>query len=160
MSAGFIERAGLGQIYVARMAPGDDLHAGISRLADIKDERRMVILSAVGSIKDVVVRNLGPAADLPIAADDWEALEEPGPFELLVLSGNLFPMGGDPILHLHATLGRPDGTVIGGHLDSGTVFSSVELFFVSVDRSWAVKSPNEETGLAELEIASERHARL
>jgi hypothetical protein len=160
VSEGFIERAAMGQIYVARLVPGDDLNGEIGRLADVKDERRILILSGAGSVKDIVLRNLTAGADLPISGEDWQSLEEPGPCEILSLTGNLFPMGGDPMLHIHATLGRADGSVIGGHLDAATVFSSVELFFIGIDRSWAVKNPDEETGLAELEIATERKPRL
>ncbi|MBP7561877.1 MAG: DNA-binding protein [Armatimonadetes bacterium] len=158
MSQAFIERVSLGNLYVARIDAAEDLHGAISRIADLKSERRMLILSAVGALCDVSLRNLAPGAELPIEGSHWLPLTEPGPCEIVSLSGDLFPMSGEPVLHLHASLGTSSGVVVGGHLDSATVFSSVEIFMVAIDGSWTVRKPDTQTGLAELTIATEsRH---
>ncbi len=155
MSQAFIERVSLGKLYVARIDAAEDLHGAISRISDLKSERRVLILSAVGTLCDVSLRNLAPSAELPIVGSHWVPLTEPGPCEILSLSGDLFPMSGEPVLHLHASLGTSSGVVVGGHLDSATVFSSVEIFMAAIDGSWAVRKPDTQTGLAELAIASE-----
>lgn len=158
MNPCFLERASIGNLYTGRVQAGEDLHQAITHLASVKGERRMLILSAVGTLKDVTLRNLRPDSELPITGTQWAVLEEPGPFEIIQLTGHLLPMGGEPVLHLHVALGRSDGSLVGGHVDAATVFSSVELFMASVDGSWVVKSPDPDTGLAELSFAAERRS--
>ena len=82
MSQAFIERVSLGNLYVARIDAAEDLHGAISRIADLKSERRMLILSAVGALCDVSLRNLAPGAELPIEGSHWLPLTEPGPCEI------------------------------------------------------------------------------
>jgi predicted DNA-binding protein with PD1-like motif len=157
MFEAFIERCRVGTLHLARFCPGQDLFADLSHAASIKGVRRMVIVSGIGTVRDVQLRNLREGAALPVDASVWEARSEPGPFTILSLVGNLTPMGGaDTSLRLHVTLGRPDGSVIGGQLDAATVFATVEVYFAEVAESWAIRKFDEETGLAEMTIASFR----
>ncbi len=153
----FIERARLGTLHLARFCPGDDLFGALCNAASVKGVRRMVVVSGVGSVRDVQLRSLREGTTLPLDASAWQSTEEAGPFTILALSGNLVPLGGtDSSLRLHAVLGRSDGSVIGGQLDAATVFATAEVFFGEVADSWVIRKFSEETGLAEMTVASFR----
>lgn len=47
--------------------------------------------------------------------------------EVLSLIGNVAMYEGKPLVHAHITLGRRDGTVLGGHLRQGVVRPTLEL---------------------------------
>lgn len=47
--------------------------------------------------------------------------------EVLSLVGNVAMFDGKPLVHAHITLGRADGTVLGGHLRHGIVRPTLEL---------------------------------
>lgn len=157
MFEAFVERCRVGTLYLARFCPGQDLFADLAHAASIKGVRRMAVLSGIGAVCDVQLRNLREGATLPVDASAWEARSEPGPLTILSLAGNLTPLGGaDTSLRLHVTLGRADGSVIGGQLDAASVFTTVEVYFAEVGDSWAIRKFDEETGLAEMTIASFR----
>ena len=47
--------------------------------------------------------------------------------EVLALAGNVALYDGSPLVHVHATLGRRDYSVLGGHLRSGIVCPTLEV---------------------------------
>ncbi len=47
--------------------------------------------------------------------------------EVLALIGNVAILEGEPVVHAHITLGRPDGTALGGHLRQGEVRPTLEV---------------------------------
>ena len=54
--------------------------------------------------------------------------------EVISLIGNVTrDEQGAPRVHAHASLGRRDGSMIGGHLKSGVVYPTLELFLVVGD---------------------------
>lgn len=71
--------------------------------------------------------------------------------ELIACTGNLALRQDAPFIHLHVALGREDYSMIGGHLFSGIVAVTAELFFrplqEPVMRAW-----NERTGLFLLDL--------
>lgn len=48
--------------------------------------------------------------------------------EILSIVGNVTTSKGAPYIHLHAMLGMPDGSVVGGHLNSCVVSATCEMF--------------------------------
>ncbi len=152
----FIDKAKPGRLHLLRLASGDDLFQGITHAASVKKCRRMIVLSGVGTVCDVSLRNLKAEAELPVNGEVWRSFAEYGPFTIAGLSGNLTPMAGDPVLRLHATLSAEDGRVVGGQIDAATVFTSAEIFFLELEDSWVVKKFCPETGLAEMLIADFR----
>lgn len=67
--------------------------------------------------------------------------------EVLSLLGDIADRDGNPQLHLHAVLGRHDGSTVGGHLMSGTVWPTLEVMVTEVAPE-LVKRFDPETGLA------------
>jgi len=50
--------------------------------------------------------------------------------ELVSLTGDVGKLDGDPVVHMHAVIGRRDGSTRGGHLLKAIVHPTVELFLV------------------------------
>jgi predicted DNA-binding protein with PD1-like motif len=71
--------------------------------------------------------------------------------EVLSLIGDIASRGGAPEPHLHAVLGRADGTTVGGHLLRATVWPTLEVIITAVEGELA-KRIDPETGLALLAL--------
>ncbi|KXK62790.1 hypothetical protein AWW66_06275 [Micromonospora rosaria] len=67
--------------------------------------------------------------------------------EVLSLLGDVAESQGRPALHVHAVLGRRDGSTVGGHLLRGEVWPTLEVIISEVGGS-LVKRVDPETGLA------------
>ena len=153
MHTAFVEKGiDLSNVYMARFLPGTDLFARIPEIMAEENLDRIVIISAIGSLKDIVMRDLKPGIDLPINLDKTNEIKYPGPFELLSLEGNVVPMAGKPVVHLHVMLGDPEGAVLGGHLFAATVCSTLEFFFAEVRGTGVDKLRSEITGLNEFKV--------
>ena len=70
-----------------------------------------------------------------------------GQVEVLSLLGDVAERDGEPVLHVHTVLGRPDGTTLGGHLLRGEVWPTLEVIVTEVAPELA-KRVDPETGLA------------
>ncbi len=152
----FLNKVDLTETYVTRLQPGDDLFGKITELYKEVGAQQLVILSAIGSLKDVEFRDLKTGIELPVALEKTNLMVEHGPFELLSLEGNVVPMDGNPVLHLHVILGASHGAVIGGHLFKATVFTTTELWSARVKGTNVHKDKSSLTGLTEMNI-EEKH---
>ena len=148
----FVEELRIDGFILSRLMPGEDLFAALRRIARDYGIERGFILSAIGSLKNVVFRNVKTNVDVPVELKNTSEMEEAGPFELLSLEGNIFPTEGDanPMVHLHVMLGSPSGTVMGGHLLKATVFTTTEIFIGKIVGSSVFKTKSDVTGLMEL----------
>src|SRR5262249_45123485 len=66
--------------------------------------------------------------------------------EVLSISGSLATSGEEIKVHAHVTLGRRDGSAIGGHLLRATVFPTLEVFITDVGAR-LVREKDAATGL-------------
>lgn len=60
-------------------------------------------------------------------------------YELLSLKGNISYIGEEPIVHVHCVLGDADYQTIGGHLFSGTVAVTGEVFIQTFQEKFSRK---------------------
>lgn len=117
-----------GRRFVLKIEPGEPLEARLLDFARAVELRHAVLVSAVGSIQDLVFRGIKAGAKLPITPPRMHLHEVAGPLELLGLSGNIMPDAqGQPSCHLHVMAARSSGDVLGGHLFSARVFATCEL---------------------------------
>ena len=72
--------------------------------------------------------------------------------EVLSLLGDVAVGDQGPTLHLHAVLGKADGSVIGGHLIEAYVRPTLEVILIQPP-SYLRKRKDPETGLALIDIA-------
>ena len=129
--------------HAVRLTPGTDLKAELERLTRAHAWRAACILSGVGSLSRARLR-------LPTAAGEPEVFavyEEP--MEILALAGTLSPDG----LHVHASLARCDGAVVGGHLVHGCVIRTTAKLVIGDLPDLAFRRrPDPATGYDELSV--------
>ena len=148
----FVGEVKIDGVILARLMPDEDLFTALKRIAKDYDIERGVILSAIGSLKNIAFRNVKTKVDVPVKLENTNEMEEAGPFELLSLEGNIFPSesDGDLIIHLHVMFGSPSGTVMGGHLSKATVFTTTGIFIGKILGSSVYRGKSDATGLMEL----------
>ena len=148
----FIEEVKIDRVILSRLLPDEDLFTALKKIAKDYGVERGVILSAIGSLKNVVFRNVKTNVDVPVKAENTNEMEEAGPFELLSLEGNIFPSenDGDSIIHLHVMLGSPSGNVMGGHLFKAAIFTTAEIVIGKIEGSSVYKAKSDVTGHMEL----------
>ncbi|PZF92011.1 PPC domain-containing DNA-binding protein [Micromonospora deserti] len=98
-------------------------------------------VTAVGGFADAEVgwfdRYAGDYRRIPVAEQ----------VEVLSLLGDVAARDGEPALHVHAVLGRADGSTVGGHLLRGVVWPTLEVIVSEVAPELA-KRVDPQTGLA------------
>ena len=105
-----------GTEWVLRFQDGEDL---MDRLRGIASDSALILLG-IGMVRD---------AELGY----WDGTEYQirrcvAPCELIALQGNLArDASGAQVAHVHVSLAREDGTVIGGHLVRAIVHNTVEM---------------------------------
>ena len=60
-------------------------------------------------------------------AKEYQDIDLDEQMEVLALIGNVALYDGEPLVHAHITLGRRDGTTLGGHLRHGIVCPTLEM---------------------------------
>ena len=122
-----------GRRFFLKILPGQSLKANIQNLVIQEKIKVAVILSAIGSIRNVRINGIKSGAKLPITPARLTPHELEGPLELLGLSGNIVPgADGQPDCHLHVMAGKASGDVVGGQLDDAEVFATCEIVLVEV----------------------------
>jgi len=66
--------------------------------------------------------------------------------EVLSLIGDIATYKGKPVVHMHAVLGKPDGSTVGGHVFELNVNPTLEVF-VTADTTALNKKPDEMSGM-------------
>ena len=110
-------------------------------------ERRIeaASLSAIGAFERAVV------GYFDWAKKDYKRIPVEEQVEVLSLLGDVAVSEGKPTLHIHAVLGRSDGSVVGGHLLEGHVRPTLEVVFVEPPAHLR-KRKDPETGLALIDL--------
>lgn len=145
-----------GRRFVIKIEPGGHLFTRLLAFAREAGVKNAVIVSAVGSMKNVRFRGIKTGAKLPVTEPRMHVHEIEGPLELLGLEGNIFPdEGGEPDAHLHILLGKSSGEVVGGHLYEAQVFASCEILLTEVLVSGIERHPSKTGGVATIYIHPE-----
>lgn len=77
--------------------------------------------TGIGAVQRVVI------AFFDTDSKEYREIELDEQLEVLALVGNVAEYEGKPLVHAHITLGRRDGTALGGHLRRGIVRPTLEL---------------------------------
>ncbi|GIG87169.1 PPC domain-containing DNA-binding protein [Plantactinospora endophytica] len=136
-----VELAGEGRrVVVIAVEQGEEAVAAVNEVA----RRRQIHaaqVTAVGGFADAEVGYFDrPTRDylrIPVAEQ----------VEVLSLVGDIAEVEGEPALHVHAVLGRRDGSTVGGHLLRGEVWPTLEVVVTEVAAGLA-KRVDPETGVA------------
>jgi len=75
-----------------------------------------------------------------------------GQVEVMSLMGNVAATeDGEPKIHAHVVIGKPDGTAHGGHLFEAHVWPTLEMILIQMPES-LVRKIDDETGLALIDL--------
>ena len=109
----------IGNTYAVRLSSGEDIIASLARFAAEKN-----IGGAVSAIGSIFWAELG-YFDVHEKKYIRKRFDEE--MEIVSLMGNITYRDGEPVVHLHAVLGRADYSTIGGHLFAGEVSATCEI---------------------------------
>jgi predicted DNA-binding protein with PD1-like motif len=137
----------LGSGFVLRLEQDDDILRTLREFANAQ-RLRACFFEGIGSLYKAV---LGHYDFKDTKTYKYETFDED--LEILTLSGNVSTMNEKALPHAHVTLGRRDFSVIGGHLEEGSLANMVE---VQMDRlpGKLLKAKDEEVGLNLLQLPS------
>ncbi|MGI6076943.1 MAG: PPC domain-containing DNA-binding protein [Fastidiosipilaceae bacterium] len=110
----------LGQTYVLRVDPGEDIVQSILKLAD-KEDIQVAEVTGIGAVSDVTIGVFDPLEKV------YHSTELSDVFEITSLIGNLTRQGRQPYLHVHVNIASFDGKTYGGHLNKATVSATAEI---------------------------------
>lgn len=152
MDLKYYDSIDLSNVLIVRLKPKDEIREKIEEVMNHNRLKKAVILSAIGSVFEATFFGVKKNSDLPFGKDKITVINETGPFEVLTLEGNILPAGDKLISHIHITLGAHDGTIIGGHLDRATVYTTLELFLAEIKESEVEKEPDSDAGGIQIKL--------
>ena len=136
--------AGPPATYAIVLAKGDEVMRELGRI--VKEQKiEAASITAIGAFERAVLGYF-----------DWETKEyRRNPVEeqveVLSLLGDVAVSDNGPTLHLHAVLGRRDGSTVGGHLLEGHVRPTLEVTLIEPPAHLR-KRKDPETGLALIDL--------
>jgi predicted DNA-binding protein with PD1-like motif len=135
---------GTPSIHVVVLDTGDQL---IAELESFARSARIgtASISAIGGLSSASL------AYFNVDTKQYEDIPVNEQVEVLTLSGDLIGGNEEPQLHLHAVVGRRDGTTLGGHLKGGVVRPTLEVM-VTVAPPHLVRRHDEQSGLALIDL--------
>lgn len=135
-----------GDRYQIRLESGEQIIDSLTRLAAAEGIGYATV-TGLGAVRQATL------AFFNVETREYETHELDEQLEVVSLVGNVSLHEGRPFLHVHASLGRRDLSMVGGHLMEGEAHSTVEVW---MQREAAVVSrlPDEESGLTLLQLSS------
>jgi hypothetical protein len=130
--------------HAVRLEPGDDLVSSLQRVANALSENNCFIISAVGSLSSVTLRMANATAQGTGTLSTWNEN-----MEILSMVGTFAQHD----KHLHLCLSDATGATIGGHLVSGTVFTTLELVLGTIEGIRFERAFDQRTGFRELVVS-------
>ena len=122
-----------GRRFIVKIRPEESIIECVTALVTKEKIDCAVILSAIGSVKNVRLKDIKSGARLPISSPRLISHDIEGPLELLGLTGNVVPgENGQPDCHLHIMASRSSGDVVGGHMYDAQVFATCEIVLVEL----------------------------
>ncbi|HUL08237.1 MAG TPA: PPC domain-containing DNA-binding protein [Candidatus Acidoferrum sp.] len=126
--------------YAVVLDTGDEVIASLTRFVR-EQEVEAASVTAIGAFTDAVLGYF-----------DWQTkqyrrIPVNEQVEVLSLLGDVAVSEGEPTLHVHAVLGKGDGSVLGGHLLAAHVRPTLEAILIQPP-SYLRKRKDPETGLA------------
>lgn len=99
------------------------------------------LIEGLGAVNTATLRFLNPATKRYVDKTFDEQME------CASFLGNISEKDGEVYLHIHATFGRSDYSVVGGHLLCATVNGAFELAITALPNAHALRRFDSETGL-------------
>jgi predicted DNA-binding protein with PD1-like motif len=126
--------------YALIFETGDEAMAGLLDFAKSMDLRGSRI-TAIGAFRNATL------AYFNWETKEYESIPVEEQVEVLSLLGDIALDGEEAAVHVHAVLGRRDGSTVGGHLKSGQVRPTLEVI-IDEQPEHLHKALDRESGLA------------
>ncbi len=135
----------IGRVIVARVMPDEDLIDAIKVLVKNYDIKSGLI-NVIGAFKKFTIGYF----DLNTKEYNFKTFEEN--VELISCMGNISYKDGEPIIHIHISVGKGDYNLIGGHLSQPSIISvTAEVFIYEINQKLnRVNEPSFNLSLLEL----------
>lgn len=145
-----------GRRFFLKIVPGQSVQENIKALV-VKEKIKVgVILSAIGSVRNLRINGIKSGAKLPITPARLTPHELEGPLELLGLTGNIVPgCDGAPDCHLHVIAGKASGDVVGGQLEDAEVFATCEIVLIELMLDGVERHKSKSGGTSTIYFAEE-----
>ena len=114
-----------GEDIVVRLEVGEEVVASLAEIAE-SEGVTFAEVSGIGAVDDIAVSVYDVKQKRHF---DHEFRE---PMEITSLLGTVTEMEGAPYIHIHASAGRADGSVVGGHLKRAVVSATCEIVLHTV----------------------------
>ena len=105
-----------GRVIVGKIEPNEDLIDSIVKIVK-KHEIKSGFISVIGALKKTTIGYF----NIETKQYNFKTIDED--VELISCTGNLSYKDGDPLIHLHVTIGREDYSLLGGHLSQPSIVS-------------------------------------
>jgi predicted DNA-binding protein with PD1-like motif len=127
------------KVYTVIFHKGDEALSGLTDFA-IQHKVEDAHFTAIGAVSGATLAWL----DVPKKMYRRIAVSEQ--VEVLSLIGDVATFNGKPVVHMHAVLGRSDGSTVGGHVFALDVNPTLEVF-VTVNTTPLKKKPDDASGM-------------
>jgi uncharacterized protein len=136
------QQGSMGRVIVAKVEHGDDLLRELQQLLQVEriESGIMFMIGALQTGSMVV----GPETNSVPPQPVWKHFKEGR--EILGMA-TVFSAGGEPVIHLHASLGRGEETWTGCIRKNAQVYLVVEVVLLELLETGAGRSPDALTGL-------------
>ena len=114
-----------GEDIAVRLEVGEEVVASLAEIAE-REGVTFAEVSGIGAVDEFCVSVFDVKAKKYFDNDFRE------PLEIVSMSGTVTEQNGKPYLHLHASAGRADGSVVGGHLKRAVVSATCEIVLHTV----------------------------
>ena len=138
------------QVKLVKDSPDEKVYAivfyredeALSGLTDFVIEHKIqdAHLTGIGAISGATLAWLDPSKKI------YHRISVSQQAEVLSLIGDVATFNEKPIVHMHAVLGKPDGTTVGGHVFELHVNPTLEIF-ITVNTTPLKKKPDDESGM-------------
>lgn len=113
-------------IVAIRLDKGDEITESVKAVAE-KENIRAGYVTGIGAVDRL------ETGVFDLVGKKYEKYFYEGNKEINNLTGNLTEMDGKPYLHLHITCAGKNGEIVGGHLLSGRISITAEIFVQIID---------------------------
>jgi hypothetical protein len=132
--------------YALVLEPGEEVMETLQHFA-VQHALKASRVSAIGAFERA---ELGY---FEIDRQDYHRIPVDSQVEVLSLAGDIALDGEHPKLHLHAVLGRRDGSTVGGHLLKGIVRPTLEVLLID-SPAYLRRTCDPRFGLALIDLAA------
>ena len=115
-----------GDTYVIRLDIGDEVMESLKRFCLLNRVR-------LGSISGIGTTARAQVGVLDTQTKEYHPRLYSGDMEIVCLNGTVSEMKGEVYFHIHTSLGLPDHSVVGGHLDFAEISAVAEIFIRPLD---------------------------